>query len=260
MKAYKDYKTVAISASNGQWETCDFTGYDVVIHLSGIVHRKEKEVKELYDKVNYQLAVKVAQKAKKAGVKQFIFMSTAAVFGDHDKKITKETHTLPDTLYAKSKLKAEKQIQKLDCEKFNIVILRPPMVYGKNCPGNFTRLKGLAKIAIIFPKVNNKRSMIYIGNLCELMRLLIDQEARGIYHPQNSEYVCTSHMVKIIRKNMNIPTFCIGGFQNIIKMMAIKSSSLRKIFGDWTYDMDLSDIKDITYQITSFEESIRESL
>jgi UDP-glucose 4-epimerase len=91
-KGIEDIQVTLVSASDGSWMKVDFSEFDVILHLSGIVHRKEKkDMKSLYYNVNYKLAVQVAQKAKENHVKQFIFMSTAAVFGTVNGCITKET-------------------------------------------------------------------------------------------------------------------------------------------------------------------------
>ncbi len=70
---------------------------------------------------------------------------------------TKENQTTP---YAESKLEAERLLSELADETFKIATLRPPIVYGKNCRGNYTRLAGIALKVPIFPKIENNRSMI----------------------------------------------------------------------------------------------------
>ena len=75
------------------------------------------------------------------------------------------------------------------------------MVYGKSCKGNYQRLAKLAVKTPIFPDIENKRSMVYIDNLCEFVRL-IDDCGAGLYFPQNEEYVKTSDMVRLMLKHM----------------------------------------------------------
>ena len=128
----------------------DFSQYDVIFHVAAVVHMKEKpEMESLYLKVNRDLPIEVAIKAKNQGIKQFIFMSTMAVYGE-DGKLDEEiviglnTASNPNTYYGKSKLLAEIELNKLNDDKFKVVTLRPPMVYGPNCTGNYARLQKFA--------------------------------------------------------------------------------------------------------------------
>ncbi|MGB4351276.1 MAG: NAD-dependent epimerase/dehydratase family protein, partial [Tissierellaceae bacterium] len=191
------YKVDAISLRDESWKEKDFSEYDVIYHVAGIAHRKEtKENRELYYAVNRDLAYEVAKKSKQDGIKQFIFLSTMSVYGLESGVIDEYTPLKPKSNYGKSKLQAEELIKPLEDDSFKIAILRPPMVYGKGCKGNYPRLAKLAKITPIFPDIDNKRSMIYIDNLSEFVRLLIDDYSSGLFLPQNSEYVKTSEMVR----------------------------------------------------------------
>lgn len=266
-----------VSAADGSWEKVDFTIYDSVLHLSAIVHKKEKSsMEELYERVNHRLPVEVACRAKSNGVAQFVFMSTAAVYGSRASIITKETIPDPDTYYGKSKLEAEQELVKIHNDKFKVAILRTPMVYGYGCKGNFQRLMKLAKIVPIFPDIKNKRSMIYIENLCELLRLLIEQEKWGYFYPQNEEYVCTSEIVKSVGETMSRKIHFTKMFNPAIKMLGKKVPVVEKMFGDWYYKMDeeyqtkLSENEtnsrfyfnslQLKYQVVDFNASIHESI
>src|SRR5699024_8128330 len=120
---------------------------------------------------------------------------------------------------------------------FKVAILRPPMIYGKGCPGNYQRLRKLALILPIFPDIENKRSMIYVGNLSEFIRVLIKKQLDGVYCPQNSEYVKTSEMVKGITENNHKNIKLTKLFNPFIKIMKI--SLVKKVFGDLVYDQNL---------------------
>lgn len=140
------YKVDAISLRDESWKEKDFSEYDVVYHVAGIAHRKEtKENRELYYKVNRDLAYEVAKKSKQDGIKQFIFLSTMSVYGLESGVIDEHTPLKPKSNYGKSKLQAEELIKPLEDDSFKIAILRPPMVYGKGCKGNYPRLAKLAK-------------------------------------------------------------------------------------------------------------------
>ncbi len=118
------------------WEEFDFSGYDSIFHVAAIVHKREKKISyEEYKKVNTDLPVLIAKKAKKAGVSQFIFLSTMSVYGLNTGKIASSTLAIPTTKYGQSKYQAEEELLKLrDCQ-FKLVIVRPPIVYGKGSKG-----------------------------------------------------------------------------------------------------------------------------
>ncbi|ROR31480.1 UDP-glucose 4-epimerase [Mobilisporobacter senegalensis] len=268
----KQFLIDKISVKHKEWEQYDFTGYDTVIHLAGIAHEREtRQNAQLYYRVNRDLAISVAKKAKKSKVGQFIFMSTAAVYGSNVSVITKDTLSQPNTHYGRSKLEAEQKIIDLNSDEFKVAIVRPPMVYGYGCKGNFERLVKLAKITPIFPDIQNKRSMIYIENLCEFLRLLIDQSEWGYFHPQNEEYVCTSEMVRVIGESLGRTIYFTKAFNWGIKAMQKKIGMVSKIFGDLYYEVDeehhikILEIKDISlvqskYSVVNFKESIHESI
>ena len=160
-------------------------------------------MKELYYKVNRDLAIEIAKKAKREGVKQFIFMSSIIVYGSSGrigerKIIDKDTKPSPVDFYGDSKLQAEKGLRALESDIFKVVILRPPMIYGKGSKGNYPKLSKAARVLPIFPDIDNERSMLHIDNLCEFIKLMIDNEESGVFFPQNKEYVKTSEMVKLI--------------------------------------------------------------
>ncbi|MCL2546595.1 MAG: NAD-dependent epimerase/dehydratase family protein [Oscillospiraceae bacterium] len=188
-----EYAVETIDMIDGSWRERDFFGFDVVFHVAGIAHIKETKGNEnLYYDVNRDLAVETARLAKDAGAAQFIFLSTMSVYGLGSGSITSDTNPNPKNHYGKLKLEAEKLIQALDDETFKTAIIRPPMVYGKDCKGNYAALSRMAKKMPMFPRIDNKRSMIYIDNLCEFVRLLIEKSNGGLFLPQNNEYVCTS--------------------------------------------------------------------
>jgi nucleoside-diphosphate-sugar epimerase len=190
------YRVDTVDMKDGSWKEKDFSEYDVVFHVAGITHIKEtSENQDLYYKVNRDLAYETAQKAKEDGVEQFIFLSSMSVYGIEKGVIEKNTPLKPNSAYGKSKIEAEELINKLEDNSFTVATLRPPMVYGKGCRGNYPRLAKFALKTPIFPQIDNKRSMIYIDNLSEFVKQLIDNQSGGLFFPQNAEYVNTSEMV-----------------------------------------------------------------
>lgn len=252
-----------VSASNGEWKRTDFTGYDTVLYLASIVHQKEKKEREIdYFRVNRDLTIQAATKAKNAKVKQFIFMSSASVFGSSVTAINKHTQPLPDTFYGKSKLAAEQEILKLQDAYFQVAIVRPPMVYGADCKGNYSKLVKLARITPIFPDIQNNRSMIHIDNLCEFLRLLIKHNGYGYYHPQNVYHICTSNMVKIISGCLGHKIYYTKTFNGIILLLSKRINYIKKIFGNNYYELNIDDgkISPNEYQVFEFKDSIEKSI
>lgn len=209
MKQYEGYQIDTLDMKDRNWKNYDFSNYDVVFHVTGIAHADighvSEETKKLYYKINTDLTIETAKKAKESNVKQFIYMSSIIVYGESapygkKKVITKDTKPIPSNFYGDSKLQADIGLQELSDDKFKVCILRPPMIYGPGSKGNYPLLSKLAKKLPVFPDIKNERSMLYIGNLCFFIRLCIDEGKAGIFFPQNAEYVSTSQIVKEIAK------------------------------------------------------------
>lgn len=256
----EQYKVDTLDLIDNTWRNKSFEGYDVIYHVAGIAHIKQtEENKDLYYKVNRDLAVEVAKKAKEDGVKQFIFLSSMSIYGIERGVITKDTIPNPKCHYGISKYEAEQQMLSLVDDKYKISILRPPMVYGKGCKGNFVRLNQLTNKIAIFPNVKNKRSMIHIDNLSEFVKVIIDKEISGILCPQNSEYVCTSEMINFLCRYKGKKPILLPGFQSIVSWLAEKNNFFSKVFGDLIYSQDLSDIGH-NYQVKNLNESVMRSI
>lgn len=249
-----EYLCDVLDTVGDEWKNVSFAGYDAVYQVAGLAHQREKpEMQDKYFYVNCELAVECAKKAKAEGVPLFIFISSASIYGKYATSITKETKPAPTTYYGKSKLKAEGLLKAMADDSFRLAVIRPPMVYGKGCKGNFPTLVNFAEKFPVFPKLNNKRSFIYIDNLSEFVRRLIDRGEGGLYFPQNSEYVCTSDMVRYIAKYKGKKIVFTSIFNPIISHLKI--GVFRKVFGDLYYDFHDDDIS-----IIDFEESIRLSV
>lgn len=249
-----EYKIETIDVRLDDWRNEDFSSFDVAFHVAGIAHVKEtRSNRQLFYRVNRDLAYEVALKAKSEGVKQFMFVSSISVYGLQKGVIDKNTPLEPRTSYGKSKLEAEKLVKSLEDHRFTVTILRPPMVYGKGCKGNYPRLAKLALIAPVFPDIDNKRSMIHIDNLCEFVKVLIDNRLGGTFFPQNPEYVKTSEMVRLIARSHGKEIRLTRIFNPIIKMLRIPV--VTKVFGDLVYSKDLSS-SGLEVRMISLEESI----
>lgn len=257
MKDYIDYRIDTLDMRNPEWKKYDFARYDTVFHVAGIAHADvghvSEERKQLYYKVNTDLTIETAKVAKTAGVNQFIYMSSIIVYGDSapmgkKKVITKDTKPSPANFYGDSKLQADLGLQPLSDDKFNVCILRPPMIYGPGSKGNYQILSKLAKKLPVFPDIQNERSMLFVGNLCFFIKKCIDEEKSGIFFPQNSEYVRTSEMVREIAKdnNRNIRlTNLLNPFVKVASYIPGKIGLLiNKAFGNIIYEKNDSEIID----------------
>lgn len=250
------YQVDTIDLRGNEWRDKSFSSYDVVYHIAAIVHVKENDI-ENYFSVNRDLAIEVAKKAKTEGVKQFIFLSTMGVYGKETGFIDENTKVNPKTPYAQSKLEAENLLSNLTEDSFMVARLRPPIVYGKDCTGNYSRLARLALNLPIFPKIKNERSMIFIDNLSEFVKITIDKELNGLFFPQNQRYVNSTELVQSIA-NAHGKELKATEIFNPLLLIGIKvSKTLGKVFGSFVYDRRMSGGPDeLDYETCSFEESI----
>ena len=155
-------------------------------------------------------------------------------------------------------MKAEEGLLPLDCDSFRVVILRPPMVYGPGSRGNYPTLAKLAVKLPVFPKVDNERSMLYIGNLAEFIRLMVENRERGIFWPQNREYVNTTHLAQLIAAAHGKKLLTLGGVSWALKLMGKVTGLVDKAFGSLSYDQSLSTYRQ-EYRLTELENSILET-
>ncbi|MDR0220277.1 MAG: glycosyltransferase [Lachnospiraceae bacterium] len=255
--AHDRYEVIMVNSRHEAWRKTDFSGCTSALHCVGIAHvSRDPRMEDSYYEVNCHLAVSVAQKAKAAGVKQFIFLSSILVYGSGKKEIDLKTIPQPDDFYGGSKLKAEQELQRLADDSFKVCIVRPPLVYGRDCKGNFPRLVKLAKTSPLFPDFPNQRSMIYIDNLCNFIGNLIDGESRGVFLPQNQEYVNTTALVKSLAKCQGRRIATTKIFNPLIRLLASRAPFFGKIFGDLYYARQGNEDE---YNIVGFEDSVRQS-
>ena len=224
------------------WDRELLYGFDAVIHVAGIAHQKETdENRALYTTVNRDLALEVAAAAKAAGVRQFVFFSSMSVYGLTTGSITKDTAPAPNTAYGQSKWEAEQGLVQLEDEGFRVAVLRPPMIYGRGCRGNYPRLAALATSLPVFPKVTNQRSMLYIGTLCSFVKSLVESGKGGLYFPQNRAYVNTTVLVKNVAACHGKRILALPGFNRLLRLLENKVGLVGKVFGSLTYDQSMSD-------------------
>ena len=275
-KHYPDnFEIEELDMTDVAWRNKDFSEYDVVYHVAGIAHadvgKVSEEIKSKYYEVNTGLAVDTAEKAKREGVKTFIFMSSMIVYGESapygKRKVIDATTILqPANFYGDSKLQADVAVRELADDTYKVIVLRPPMIYGKGSKGNYRTLAKLAKKLPVFPNVDNERSMLYIENLCEFLCqvMLLKPYHRNsvVLLPQNGEWTKTSDMVKMIAKASGkkiaelkcfAPAVWIGS-----KMPGKIGGLVNKAFGNNCYKFEASFYSGLKYQNTTVKQSVME--
>jgi len=256
------FKVEFAGARDGSWQTHDFSGFSAVLLAAGLAHRRARAGdKGLYLAVNRDLPLAAAEKAKEAGVGQFIFLSSFSVYGRGPGEINALTPENPADVYGLSKLLAERALADLSDETFRVAVLRPPMVYGPGCPGNFPRLAALARRLPVFPDRPNRRSMIYIDNLCRLLQLIVEHGAGGLFRPQNEEYVSTPDLVLEMARAQGRKVYLTRLLNPAVSLLKPLVPTAEKLFGDLYYDRSLSfDDRLPPYNAVGFAESVRRSL
>lgn len=267
-----EFEVDTVDTKDGVWKEKSFKNYDTIFHVAGIAHADVRnvsdETKKKYYEINCDLAVSVARKAKEEGVEQFIFMSSIIVYGESapygkDKMLNASTKPEPINFYGDSKLQAEKGLMTLQDASFKVVIIRPPMIYGKGSKGNYQMLSKIAHKVPIFPKIANKRSMLHIDNLCEFIKLIIVNGDEGIFFPQNNEYVSTSDMVRQIALTNAKKIYFLRGMGFAVKLASKIPGKIggltNKAFGNLTYNMEMSKYEKGNYIVNTFEQSVHKT-
>lgn len=215
----------------------DFTNVDVILHCAALVHKTNISYKN-YEKVNVNYPFDLAKRAKENGVSHFIFMSTIAVYGDKKTKINHDTETEANTDYGVSKLEAEKKLFSLNSDSFIVSVIRPPMVYGSNAPGNFNKLIKLIKLYPILPlgKINNQRSFIYIKNLNHIINQIIKNKNQGIFLVSDNETISTSDLILKLASNLNIKLILFKSRILVYILSKIKPNIYNKLYLDSVID------------------------
>lgn len=248
----------SISSRDYLWKNEDFTQYHVVVNCAGIAHINHitEGMRDLFYSVNRDLPIELGKWAKNHGVKYFVNFSSMNVYGDYCNNITDRTKVNPRSFYGDSKLQGDLGLQKLEDENFHVAHVRPPFVYGKGCSGNYNVISKIAKKIQVFPTYRNKKSMIYIDNLCEFIRLLIKDEKSGIFTPQNKELVSTADLVDEIARANGKHVWFTGLFNWMIPFAIKIFKPARKAFANDNYVLKLSDYYNNSYCIVNFKQSI----
>lgn len=255
MKKPGKYYVESLDMKDPNWMNFDFTKFDIVFHVAGIAHIKEnKKNRNLYYKVNTDLAIQTAIIAKKSGIKHFIFMSSMSVYGKKKGIIRLNSECKPKSHYGKSKLNAEQELKKLD---LNLTILRPPMIYGYQSTGNFQKLVKFSKYFLLLPTLKTKKSAIYISNFAHHIDVIIDNKITGVLTVQNNYYFDTVSILQMINETLLRKSYRFFILNPLVVLLCYVSPYVNKVFGSSYYDMDeFSKNNSIVNEQDSIQESI----
>lgn len=232
LEEHGDYQVDIVDMLSDEWRLIDFSQYDVVFNVCAIVHRPKEKDLSLYLKVNRDLPLEIAKKAKESGVKQFIQTSTNGVFGIDVGVMCLEKGYNPKTPYEKSKFQADCLLEKLRSNEFKVCIVRPPLMYGKNCKGNFPKLERFALKYHFFPSLQNKKDLIYIENMADFIKFSIDNELDETTYPRDRELISISYMVKTIAEIHGKKIHLLGFLNPFVRLFYKTNHTLKLVFGD----------------------------
>ena len=258
---YKEkYEIKTFSFLKDDINNLDCIDIDVVFHLSALVHQMGGASVDEYERVNVTQTLKLAKKAKESGVKHFVFMSTVKVYGEETNSVyTEHSECHPEDEYGKSKLRAEIELQKLENDAFRVSIIRTPIVYGYGVKANIKSLVKLVnKIPILpFGDIENRRSMVYIGNLCHLVDVVIEQQKAGIFLASDDEPLSTTRLIELIAKNLGKKVYLvkIPFFETLLKLL--KPSFYKRLYGSLKVDNSITKEKLSLKNPYSVEEGIK---
>lgn len=259
----KGYNVTEVEAINNKWAEFDFTTVDTVIHVAAIVHRRDIADYDIYNEVNVKLPLDVAKQAMESGVKQFVFMSSMAVYGKGH--VLKNCAVQPgdklyaSTGYAKSKLEAETELHKLIGDKMILSIVRPPSVYGKGCKGNlFDRYYKIAGMLPVIPECEPDclQGVVHIDNLATAVYSIINGRTAGCFHPQDSELLSTGELLNEIRKYQSKKSKLsrtLGKLGSVFSFVSV----YKKLFGAVYYSPRFSETESYSGAMITTREGLR---
>jgi nucleoside-diphosphate-sugar epimerase len=226
-------------------------GVEVVVHTAARVHvmnDTSHDPLEEFRKVNTYATLNLAKQAADSGVKRFVFLSSIGVNGNNNfKPFTEQQELEPHDLYAISKLEAEKGLLALaQHTSMEVVIIRPPLVYGANAPGNFGNLvKWISKsIPLPFGAIRNQRSLVALDNLVDFIILCADREkspkaVNQVFLISDNEDVSTTQLLRKVAKSLNKQAWLIPvpvGLMTFAAKLIGKGDVANRLFGSLQVD------------------------
>lgn len=216
---------------------------DVVIHTAARVHVMNEMASDplvAFRKANVEGTLNLARQAAEAGVKRFVFISSIKVNGEStmDKPFTSYDVPAPCDPYGVSKMEAEKALLALSQEtELEVVIVRPPLVYGPGVRANFLRLMQLVKMGVPLPlgAIHNRRSMVALDNLVDLLITCTHHPAASgrTFMVSDDNDVSIAELLRMLASAMGkrsilmpVPAGIIGGTAALLGKSAVASRLL----------------------------------
>ncbi len=264
IKNGQEFNITEVNLLTHKVEDTDFSGFDCVLHLAALVHQMQGAHEADYMTVNRDLTVDVASKAKAQGVKHFVFMSSAKVFGESTTgryAWDENSECNPTDPYGKSKLEAEKLLLGLEDEYFKVAVIRSPLVYGAGVKANMYNLVKLVNRFILLPLggIHNCRSFVYAGNLVALLKHIINKQSSGIFIAGDRESLSTTRLIQIIAKASNRKIILITIPSLAMKLLhVLKPTIADRLFGSLELNNTTTNTKLNFYPPFTVEEGIGE--
>lgn len=269
----KEHQVEQLDVLTDAWKNFDYSSYDVIVHVAGIVHRPDCTDWNLYKSVNTDMPVAIAGMYKKTRRSNglnglYIYFSTMGVF-DAAKSLkgcVVDEHTPirieGNSMYGKSKALAEQELQKLQDVNFNVAFVRPPSVYGKNCRGGYvTGFASVVRRLPILPRAyqHARQSFIYIDNLCECVRMIAEKHLSGGFCPQDDETPNANELFAAIAAGLG-KKYCDNRLLGILMQMVSFIPLVKKAFGGIEYARSMSEIKGVNYVVVPFKEGMKRTV
>ena len=256
-----EYIVEQVSVRGEVWKAQDFSGVDSVVHIAGVTPQNAKSTEDYY-LINADLTKALAEKCKADGVRQFVYISSMAVYGieqsmDIEKgTVTKDTKPAPTTDYGKSKLMAEEYITSLESDDFRVAIIRVPSIYGKGKTEYIDQYKYLAEKLPMIPRAFEDRykSAICVDNLCELIHLIVASQSSGVFCPddcQNSAVDFCSAIYTNKKKSRLLG--------KMIELFLKNNARILDYYGAVCYDKTLANAFDGNYRVLDLEKAIKKA-
>lgn len=257
-----------------EWKSFDYSPFDTIVHVAGIVHRPNCRDWDLYKRVNTDMPKAIAEmfKSSSATKKQYIYFSTMGVY-EAEKRlegggyVINENTPMLDVVnspyfYGKSKLLAEYGLSRLQGDTFDVAFVRPPSVYGKGCKGGYiTSFKSIANRLPVIPRAyeDAQQSFIYIDNLCECVRIIIENHLNGVFCPQDDEIPNANRLLEVICHGIG-KKYRASGLLGMAMRFCSFIPLVTKAYGGISYSRTLSDIKDHDYVVVPFAEGMKRTV
>lgn len=226
--------------------------YDCLIHLAGrahVMHETAADIYQAYKEVNVDYTLKVALLAQSLGVKRFVFLSSLKVNGEvSSKPFTELDSPAPTDAYGQTKLEAELLLQDF-CLKndMELVIIRPPLIYGAGVKANFKALIQLCNkpIPLPFGNIRNKRSLISLDNLNDFIECCCQhpKAANQTFVISDDFDVSTTELIYTIKCALHRKSLLIPVPQNLLRLflnITRKQTLVDRLLGDLQVDITKS--------------------